>query len=104
MNYKTEEEIARVLTVADENNIQHTLEQVSPHEGRETLGVFMAPDGTCKEATKALHRKAVEWQHQIVTGHISPTEAWQCVQSTIMKTLEYPLLALTLTKKSVPRS
>ena len=73
------------------------MKSVPAHVGKETLGVFLAPDGNCNDAKKVLRDKAVEWKSNIVTGHIPAREAWQCVSSTITKTLEYPLPALSLT-------
>ena len=35
----------------------------------------------------------------IIKGHLSPTEAWLALETTIMKSISYPLPALTLTEK-----
>ena len=74
------------------------MKQAPAHIGKETLGVHLAPDGNCNDAVKILRQKAEHWHNQITTGRISPEEAWRCVDSTITKTLEYPLPALSLTK------
>ena len=85
------------ITVRDHTGTRYPLQQVSASVGKETLGVHLAPDGTCKEATAALRKKSEKWRDNIKAGALPPQEAWQCVTSTIMKTLTYPLPALTLT-------
>ena len=41
----------------------------------------------------------VKWAEKVRTGAIDKRDAWQALTLTIMKKLEYPLLALTLTEK-----
>ena len=91
------------LTVCDENNIRHTLQQIPPNKGLETLGVFIAPDGSQNDQIQEMKRKASEWSEKLLKGHLPPEEAWHCMSTTIMKTLQYPLPALTLTKKNAVR-
>ena len=76
-----------------------TLEQVPASEGRETLGVYLALDGSQTEQLTAMKKKVRQWCDNIKCGHIPHREAWQCVTSTIMKTLMYPLPTLTLTQE-----
>jgi len=42
-----------------------------------------------------------EWAEAMRTKRLSRSEAWCCVQSTIMKTLEYPLVATSLSHSDV---
>ena len=72
---------------------------LDPSEGKKTLGVILAPDGNNKAAVKELREKAVHWRNLIKTGHIDNRDAWLALQTTIYKTLQYPLPALTLTEK-----
>ena len=62
------------------------------------LGVFLAIDGGNDVQIKHMRRVAEVWYDQIRVGHLSRYDAWSALQSTVMKTLEYPLLALTLTE------
>jgi len=41
---------------------------------------------------------ADEWYEKVRVGHLTRFDAWAVFNSTNMKTLEYPLLALTLTE------
>jgi hypothetical protein len=63
-----------------------------------TLGVDLAPDGNTVQQEKKMYDAASQWADSLRTGKISKTEAWLALQSTIMKTLTYPLPALNLTQ------
>jgi len=68
-------------------------------QAKETLGVFLAPNGDT--GTQALHmeEKAKDWVTQMRAGNLSRQELWTSLCSTIMPTLTYPLPASNLTKK-----
>ena len=87
------------LTVRNEFNVEEDLEQVSPSRGYETLGVFLAPDGSQNDQFEILKTKANKWADQIRSGHLPAQEAWQCISSTIIKTMEYPLPASMLSER-----
>ena len=42
--------------------------------------------------------KATEWKDLVQAGHLKRRTVWQALETTIMKSLEYPLPALTLTE------
>ena len=97
--YSTTEEIDFEFTVKDEKDITQQLQKVESSEGRCTLGVVLAPDGNNKDAVAYLRKKAETWASYIQTGHINRTDAWQALDSTIIKTIQYPIPALCLTQK-----
>ena len=43
--------------------------------------------------------KPKKWADAIRTKHISKHDGWYCLNNTILKTLEYPLMATTMTRK-----
>ena len=47
---------------------------------------------------EALKAKAEEWRDHINSGHLNKSDAWQALETTIMKSLQYPMKALTLSK------
>ena len=55
-------------------------------------------DGNQKAEVIKLRAKAEAFAYQVRTGFVSKAEAWQALRSTIMKTLEYPMEAISLTK------
>ena len=46
-----------------------------------------------------MQAKVAKWVDGIRTKRINATNAWYCLNRTIMKTLEYPLMATTLTEE-----
>ena len=97
--YQKLEEIETNLTVKDENENEQSLNMIPPDRGKETLGVFLAPDGSNTETMIELTKKATQWADYIRTGHLNRDEAKTAVNTTIMKSLQYPLPALTLNKE-----
>ncbi len=58
-----------------------------------------APDGNTKTQFEKLLQKATLWVEQMRTGVIKKNETWLALQSTIWRTLCYPLNAVNLTKQ-----
>ena len=64
------------FTVKDLNKEITQLDQLNPNIGKETLGVFLAPDGNNDEVVKQLRKKTEKWAKLITNGYLNPTEAW----------------------------
>ena len=79
------------------------IQQFPISKGMKTLGVTLAPDGNNVDLVAALEDKANTWADLILTGHLQKEEAWRAMQSTIMRGLEYPLVATTLTEAETGR-
>jgi hypothetical protein len=79
------------------------LERLDVHEARETLGVFIAMNGNKDSQTQELWEKATVWAEKARSGRFSPAEAWFSIQFCIMKSLEYPLMATSLSKAQCNR-
>jgi hypothetical protein len=84
--------------VKDIANTRKVIKRLEPHQAYETLGVFLAPDGNLEEQFQKMLAAANKWAENLRTGKISRNEAWLALQSTIMRTLVYPLPAIRLTK------
>ena len=97
--YKTIQEIDASFQVKDENDNTMNLQQLDSTTGKETLGVILAPDGSNTAAIEHLLNKTKEWKALIKAGHLKKDLAWQAAGTTIMKTIQYPLPALTLSPK-----
>ena len=54
-------------------------------------------DGNNVTQIDHMRRVADEWYEKVRVGHLTRFDAWTAFNTTIMKSLEYPLLALTLT-------
>ena len=85
--------------VHDHNNNLKRMDTMEVNEGKETLRVFLAPDGNNKDMIEHLKEKAEHWNDLVNTGHLSRNDAQRALSTTIMKTMEYGLPALTMTKK-----
>ena len=56
-------------------------------------------DRNSREEIFKLHAKTQEFEVQIRTGSIHKWDPWYAINATIMMTLQYPMMATTITKK-----
>ena len=63
------------------------------------LGVHLAPDGKNNLQFQKMKEKAKELAEFTRIGHICPNETWIALQTMAMKSIEYPLPALTLSEE-----
>ena len=75
------------------------LAQLAADEAQKMLGVWLAPDGNNEKQVSEIRKTTVQWAEKVRTGCIDRRDAWQALTLTVMKKLEYPLQALTLTEK-----
>jgi len=88
------------ITVDDGTCNRHYIKQVLPDEAMEMLGVWLAPDGNNVRAVQEMRAKSMKWAEKIWTGFLCREDIWQSHNSQIMKSLEYPLLALALSRRA----
>lgn len=98
-SYRSVADIDFDFMVLDENDERQPLPQFSPDKGNETLGVYLAPDGNNRKMIREMRKKAITWSNYIKTGHLQRETAWQSVETTILKSLLYPVPALTLSEQ-----
>ena len=84
------------FTIADSNLRRCPLVQIHPSTAKETLGVFLAPDGNESTQITYLQEKITQWVDKVQTKHIARHHAQLALMSTIYKTIKYPLPALTI--------
>jgi hypothetical protein len=60
------------------------------------LGVFFAPDGNNKAQIAKMTQKAMAVGEKIKCSNLDRNSAWTALQTMTMKSLQYPLPALTL--------
>ena len=68
------------------------------NETEEILGVLQAPINDGKEQTKALTEKVTKWAKVFQEAKWKKSNAMRAVNTRIMKGIEYPLVATTLTR------
>jgi hypothetical protein len=96
---RTSEDMPGTLSILDTTGTRVTLARHEPQIATETLGVWQAMDGNNKEQIAQLHKKMSEFAECIRTGFLSKNDAWHSIQTTIMKTLEYSMIATTIQEK-----
>ena len=92
--YATKEDLPgdiSINTVDDEGRA--VLLRYEASVAQKTLGVFLAMDGNNIEETRYLRQKAVDFAECVRTGFLSRQDATYALHRTIMKTLEYPMVA-----------
>ena len=84
-------------------NGSHTIKRNEVHQAEEALGIQRRPDGQMKQELEYLKGKIAKWCDALRTKRIQPGDAWYCLNSTIMKTIEYPLMATTFTEMELKK-
>ena len=98
-SYKHQTEIPGKLTGRDFDNIRKTVHRLDVDEAYETLGVYLAPNGSMEAEYKELLKRATQWADKLRTAPLREQETATALKATILKTLEYPLQALFLSKQ-----
>ena len=97
--YATTDDIPGDLTI---NNVDDSgravLQRYEVSEAQKTLGVYLAMDGNNMEETRYLRQKAEDFADCVRTGFLSRADAHYALHRTILKTLEYPMVATTMDK------
>jgi hypothetical protein len=75
------------------------LRRVEPVEAVKTLGVMLNLEGTDQAGVGYLRGKAEEWAEHIYTGVLTKNDAWYALNTRIMKTMEYPMAAICISRK-----
>ena len=97
-HYNTIAETPGHLSIYDPSHVRTTLTRLEVSEARETLGIFLSMDGNQQAEFLKLRTIAQKWSDQVRCGHLSTAEAWFSLTHTVMKALEYPLTATTLSR------
>ena len=91
------------LTARDKENKRVDLEYLKPNEAKKMLGVQLAPDGNNTVQVQEMENKTKKLAESIRTGYLQKHEAWTALTLMAMKSIEYPLPALTLKEEECDR-
>jgi hypothetical protein len=72
-----------------------------PNEANEALGMMARPDGCMDSQYTHLHNSFNNWCDAVRSKRVHRDEAWYCLNRTIMKTIEYCLVATSLSRTQV---
>jgi hypothetical protein len=84
------------IYINDINGQRKELRRCQTNDAQETLGVYLAPDGNAKQQQLKMEKLATSWADSMRTGQIPKDDTWLALQSTIWKSLSYPLPALNM--------
>ena len=96
--YRKIQDMPGELSILDTNGRRVTLDRHEPQVATETLGVWQAMDGSNKLQIAKLLKKTEDFAECMRTGFLSKNDAWYAINTTIMKTLEYPMTATTISE------
>jgi hypothetical protein len=97
--YATQDDIPGDISINKiDDSGREILQHYKANVAKETLGVFLAMDGNNKEEARHLRSKAKAFADCIHTSFLSCEDAVYALHRTIMKTLEYPMIATTMSK------
>ena len=85
--------------MADENHERRPVYQCTPDESRRTLAVNLAPTGDMTKQLQVMTTQAKQFGSKLKHSRLTGLEAIIAMNSRIMRTLSYPLVTTTLTKK-----
>jgi hypothetical protein len=98
--YATIEECPGELSIRDvDGDNRVTIARLDIHESREALGVWNSPDGKNTTEFLKLKQKSKQWAENIRIGHLRRDDAWEAMNTTILRSLDYPLMATTLSEE-----
>ena len=86
------------ITLLDKNGDRVPLKRYEVSKAEQSLGVWIAMDGNWKEQLNVMKEKAQLFASQISTKKVSKNDALYTYNYSFMKTLEYPMTALSLTE------
>ena len=87
------------LWMRDKSGNKQEVEKLRMDEARTMLGVNLSADGNNRSQVQRMTDAAIQWQEAVRVGRLNRSDAWIGLRTTILKTLEYPLAATTLTKQ-----
>jgi hypothetical protein len=108
-----------IICLVDIDGTTHMAGKMEPSHAEESLKVWLALDGNCEKVIEELQWKARGWASQALCGTLTAAEMWNddCYNHhcggdverllqppfQVSKTLEYPLVALTLRRRNATR-
>ena len=98
-NYRPSLTMPGALELRHATGEMRVLERKEPWEALKTLGFYQAPDGNTKQQIAYLLEKGTTWATNVASVSTKlKNDVWLSLTTTIMKTLEYPMRAIRLSK------
>jgi hypothetical protein len=84
--------------VLDATERRVTLERLEARESRGKIGVETAPRGNSDREFERMCKLPEGWRDKIRASHLQKADAWQVLNTTIWKSLEYSLPVTSLSE------
>ena len=81
-----------------DNGITRPITRKDPSEATLSLGVMFAPSGSMKDQVERLRANAEAWADLLRVKRSSSEAVWYSLTASIMKSIEYPLLATSMSQ------
>ena len=89
------------LHVRDHNRQLHSLRRLPLDSAQRTLGVYLSPTGQDITQRNVLREKSTQWALRLRSAHLPKSCCLPAYRTTILKSLQYPLLATCLSRKDL---
>jgi len=83
------------LTIVNPHG-RKTLERLPVTQASQILGVWIATNGSSNEQVRQIRSMTAAWADRVRIGHILWDKAWNYYQTTLKRSIEYPLVATTM--------
>lgn len=99
--YQSKEDLPGDIMLKDPmSRIPKPIKRLKPHKAEETLGVYLAGDGNNKQQIGKLLKKSQVFAQCVKTGRISKYDMNAALRTTVLKTLQYPILATNINENN----
>jgi Reverse transcriptase (RNA-dependent DNA polymerase) len=99
--YITSDKIPGEVNMTLSNGERMAVHHREPSETVKSLGIMFSPDGQMKDETEYLQQKGRVWAEKVRQSRMTREEVWYSLNTMIWKTIEYPLLATSMTKEQI---
>ena len=82
----------------NDDGTRRALRRQEPSKATLSLGVQFAPDGSMDDQVTHLRKKAEQWADLLRVKKMNRDAVWYSLTASIMKTIEYPLLATSMSR------
>jgi hypothetical protein len=97
-HYQSKADSPGEISMLDHTGSRVPLERVEVSEARRSLGLMISGDGKWEAEVKYLLQASIDWRANLQAGHLSKADAWYALNHTINRTVEYPMMATSLSK------
>jgi hypothetical protein len=97
--YRSAQQLPGQLFATHFDGQRMCLRRLEPSQGEVTLGVSIAMDGNNRDEKEYLLDKAMEYADQLRSGVIAKKNAWYSFTNSFMKTIEYPMEAVSFSEE-----